>query len=373
MHGHRFAPQVNRLLLAEGFRQGVLSSEDERLVLDGDPIEVVDLGFHRRRALPGAAHYNCPLAVDRQRGLVYFSDGDLFVLEVARGECVKVAGPPPVQVDPERVAQRRAMGSGEVHPEPRGAYYWLLALSPDGGELVSLYDAPDMTQWVVRVRPGSGVTGYWQMDSPPIGICADMTAGLIYHTDYDGRPRILDLDGRCVATLAPARIYEVMPELCHGDWFYSSAFRPGNSEIVLSADPGIVLWDHQHGRITRVDPDGLSPAWSPDGGTLYYMRLGEEELWRWRPDGEKERIAALEGPPLPAKHLSAWGPVPSPCGRYLYAQLRRETGGIPVTMFTKDRQPVDCTAEWYACVVDLVEKVIHVVPGEGHHNVAWLR
>jgi len=365
------------LLLGPGLTEGVLGSETFRLVFGGHSLELADLGIARLKKLRFGPGPLGGIAFDPTKKLVFFCDGSVRAASVGRHTCRKVADGPIVKADPDSlpkdwIEHRREIvrgGSGTV----RTAFDGFLDISPTGERLLALATWQRAFAQLVQLDPAGGVVSCFSLEGWSVGLSADFESSRICQPAHAGGPRLLDFDGRVVATLSAD----------FGSCFVTSAIRPKRGEVALGGWRGLGVWSPQSGDWRVVDLHGSHPAWSADGKLLWYMRE-DHELCVVDWDGVETRsVVALDGNAIAAGSLDerhAVPPLPSPCGRYVIAALTRAVEE-DLRQVRAPQDPQGKTWRWpdwkyrrehATCVIDLESGIVHQVPGRHFQQVAWL-
>ncbi|MGH8176028.1 MAG: TolB family protein, partial [Steroidobacter sp.] len=137
----------------------------------------------------------------------------------------------------------------------------------------------------------------------------------------------LDVQGGRAAPITGGLAFDAQPVFSpDGRWIAFVSDRSGAENLWLIRPDG-----SQPRQISFGDDDTVlvSPAWAPDGKSIYLSRfrwsLNNYELWRYEIDGAETLIVPIDAPPLPhTGRISSLGAVVAPDGRDVY--FARRTG-----------------------------------------------
>jgi Tol biopolymer transport system component len=116
----------------------------------------------------------------------------------------------------------------------------------------------------------------------------------------------------------------------NGQWIVFVSDRSGAENLWLVHPDGSELHQVSFG---NDDTELVSPAWSPDGESVYVSRFSwavdNYELWRYGLDGSETLVVPVKAPGQPRNSgVSSLGAVVSPDGQYLYFSRRTGTSDL---------------------------------------------
>lgn len=162
--------------------------------------------------------------------------------------------------------------------------------------------------------------------------------------DLLGDLYLLDASGGQAKPVTQGMAFDTQPTYSpDGEWIAFVSDRSGAENLWLMRADG-----SEPRQVSFGDDDTVlvSPAWSPDGKSIYVSRfrwsLNNYELWRYALDGAETLLAPIKAADQPGS-VSSLGAVASPDGKHVY--FARRTGDSEDGNWSIVRRDVDGAAE----------------------------
>lgn len=190
---------------------------------------------------------------------------------------------------------------------------------PGGRLLITAESAPSHDGRLLSVRPdGSDATDLSANGPGGFGRWSPDARRIVFHSCRDGMPAdgfcriyVMNADGS-----QPIRVGDVTG--LNPDW------SPDGQRIVFSGNAGLYVTDRDGAALTQItNGRDYSPAWSPDGSVIVFSRLIDfspsrcaivrldpacpNDIMRVRPDGS-DLVALTRNQPLEGDYVPAWSP-----------------------------------------------------------------